>query len=41
MHIFPAIRTANRTGALDVMWYSRSDPQTVLTNVDGVLGLNP
>jgi hypothetical protein len=41
MHIFPAVRTANASGALDVTWYSRATPGTVLTNVVGALGVNP
>lgn len=41
MHMFPAVRTANAAGLLDVMWYSRDSVPTTVTNVDGVLGLSP
>jgi len=41
MHMFPAIRTANSAGLLDVSWYSRSSAGTSDTNVAAVLGLNP
>jgi hypothetical protein len=41
LHMLPALRTATAAGRLDVTWYSRSTPTTPLTNVDGVLGVNP
>jgi hypothetical protein len=41
MHIFPAVRTANASGALDVVWYSRATPNTVLTDVVGAIGVDP
>jgi hypothetical protein len=41
LHMFPAIRTANKAGLLDVAWYSRASATTANTNVDAVLGVNP
>jgi hypothetical protein len=41
LHMFPAIRTANKAGLLDVAWYSRASATTAITNVDAALGVNP
>ena len=41
LHMFPAMRTAASNGLLDVSWYSRRSAQTVDTNVDAVMGVNP
>lgn len=41
LHMFPALRTANAAGLLDVAWYSRASAITAVTNVEAVLGVSP
>jgi hypothetical protein len=41
VHMFPAVRTANNAGLLDVAWYSRASAATPITSVDAALDVNP
>lgn len=41
LHMFPAMRTANSAGLLDVTWYSRKSATTANTSVDAALGVSP
>lgn len=41
LSFLPAVRSATRSGVLDVTWFSRSSVSTSLTNVDGALGVSP
>jgi hypothetical protein len=41
LHMFPAVRTANSAGRLDVAWYSRTSATTAVTSVNAVLGVSP
>src|SRR5919199_4753337 len=40
-HVLPALRYANQSGRLSVSYYQRASPNTALTNVDAVLGVDP
>jgi hypothetical protein len=40
-HFMPAVRQADSKGKLNVSFYSRSSPNTALTDVKAVLGLDP
>jgi hypothetical protein len=39
--MFPALRVANRSGKLDVAWYSRASTSTANTSVKAAIGVNP
>jgi hypothetical protein len=39
--VLPALRYANQSGHLSVSYYQRVSPNTALTNVDAVLGVDP
>jgi hypothetical protein len=41
LSFLPAVRSATRSGVLDVTWFSRSSVTTSLTNVLGALGVSP
>ena len=42
LHMFPAVRTADANGNLNVTWYDRRlNPSTAFTDVYGALGVNP
>jgi hypothetical protein len=41
LSFMPAVRSATRSGVLDVTWYSRSSVTTSVTNVEGALGVSP
>src|SRR5918912_1313057 len=40
-HVLPALRYASQSGRLSVSYYQRASPNTALTNVDTVLGVDP
>jgi hypothetical protein len=40
-HVLPALRYANQSGLLSVSYYQRASPNTALTDVDAVLGVDP
>ena len=40
-HVLPALRYANQSGLLSVSYYQRASPNTALTDVDTVLGVDP
>jgi hypothetical protein len=40
-HVLPALRYANQSGRLSVSYYRRASPNTALTDVDTVLGVDP
>jgi hypothetical protein len=40
-HVLPALRYANQAGLLSVSYYQRASPNTALTDVDTVLGVDP
>lgn len=41
LSFLPAVRSATRSGMLDVTWYSRSSVATSVTNVAGAIGVSP
>jgi hypothetical protein len=41
LHFLPALRNVSATGKLAVSWYDRSSPNTAVTDVRAVLGLDP
>ena len=41
MHFLPALRNASATGKLAVSWYDRSNPNSTITDVHAVLGIDP
>ena len=40
-HVLPALRYANQSGRLSVSYYQRASPNTALTDIDTVLGVDP
>ena len=41
LSFLPALRTASRSGLLDVTWYTRASVTTVNTNVAAAVGVSP
>jgi hypothetical protein len=41
MHFLPALRNVTATGKLAVSWYDRTNPNSALTSVNAVLGIDP
>jgi hypothetical protein len=41
LHFLPAVRQASAAGRLGVTWYSRAQPDTSVTDVRGVVSLDP
>jgi hypothetical protein len=41
LSFMPAVRSASRSGVLDVTWYSRSSVATSVTSVEGAIGVSP
>jgi hypothetical protein len=40
-HVLPALRYADKNGTLSVSYYRRASPNTALTDLDAVLGVDP